>query len=170
MEVEPQNQIQTETKPEVILKLSSSDGQIITIDSKSAERALLLKGLIQDYTEESDIPIPDVCGATLSKIVEYLIHYKDSEPKEIPKPLPSSNLLDVTDEWDINFINSVDYHTCFDLITACNYMDCRALMDLACARIAALMKEKPVEELRDMWGIENDLTAEELKEWEEYQI
>ena len=153
-----------------IITMTSSDGQKITIDEKSAERSSLMKGLIQDYTENSDIPMPDIRGEVLKKVVEYLTHYNESDPKEIPRPLPSANLLDVTDEWDVTFINSVDLDTTFDIINGANYMDIKPLLDLSCAKIASLMKGKTAEEIRQMFNIECDLTEEELKEYEEYQI
>jgi S-phase kinase-associated protein 1 len=152
------------------IALTSSDGIKIQIDEKSAERSNLLKGLIQDYSEDSEIPMPDIRGDVLKKVVEYLSHYKESEPKEIPKPLPSANLLDVTDDWDVTFINSVDLDTTFDVINAANYMDIKPLLDLSCAKIASLMKGKTADEIRTMFNIECDLTEEELKEYEEYQI
>lgn len=152
------------------ITLISSDGQKIAIDEKSSRKSNLLKGLIQDYTEDTDIPMPDIKGDILKKVVEYLTHYTESEPKEIPKPLPSANLLDVTDEWDVTFINSVDLDNNFDIINAANYMDIKPLLDLSCAKIASLMKGKTAEEIRTMFNIECDLTEEELKEYEEYQI
>ena len=153
-----------------IITMTSSDGQKITIDEKSAERSSLMKGLIQDYTENSDIPMPDIRGEVLKKVVEYLTHYNESDPKEIPKPLPSANLLDVTDEWDVTFINSVDLDTTFDIINGANYMDIKPLLDLSCAKIASLMKGKTAEGIRQLFNIECDLTKEELKEYEEYKI
>ena len=154
----------------ITLTLTSSDGQKIQIDNKSAERSGLLKGLLADYSEDTDIPMPDIRGDILKKVVEYLIQYKDKEPKELPKPLPSANLLDVTDEWDVTFINGVDLDSTFDVINAANYMDVKALLDLSCAKIASLMKGKTAEEIRTMFNIECDLSEEELKEYEEYQI
>ena len=152
------------------ITLISSDGQKVSIDEKSCGKSNLLKGLIQDYTEDTDIPMPDIKGDVLKKVVEYLTHYKETEPKEIPKPLPSANLLDVTDEWDVTYINSADLDTNFDIINAANYMDIKPLLDLSCAKIASLMKGKTAEEIRTMFNIECDLTEEELKEYEEYQI
>ena len=133
-------------------------------------RSNLLKDLIQDYTADTDVPMPDIKGDILKKVVEYLVHYQETEPKEIPKPLPSANLLDVTDEWDVAYINSVDLDSNFDIINAANYMDIKPLLDLSCAKIASLMKGKTAEEIRTMFNIECDLTEEELKEYEEYQI
>jgi S-phase kinase-associated protein 1 len=152
------------------LILTSSDGIKVSIDEKSASRSTLVKGLLQDYQEEKDIPMPEVRGDVLKKVVEYLIHYKDSEPREIPKPLPSANLVENTDEWDANFINSIDLDTTFDLINTANYMDIKPLLDLSCAKVASVMKNKTAEEIRNMFNIECDLTEEELKEYEEYQI
>ena len=152
------------------LTLTSSDGIKMTLDEKSASRSTVIKGLLQDFQEDRDIPMPEVRGDVLKKIVEYLIHYRDNEPKDIPKPLPSANLLEVTDEWDVNFINSIDLDTTFDIINAANYMDIKSLLDLACAKVASVMKNKTAEEIRNMFNIECDLTEEELKEYEEYQI
>lgn len=155
---------------ELLVTLTSSDGQNIEIDEVSAKRSGLLKGLLADYEKGSEIPMPDIRGEILKKTVEYLIYYKEKEPKEIPKPLPTANLLDVTDEWDVTFINSVDLDSTFDIINAANYMDIKPLLDLSCAKIASLMKGKTAEEIRTMFNIECDLTEEELREYEEYQI
>ena len=76
----------------------------------------------------------------------------------------------MTDEWDVNFINGIDLDSVFDLINAANYMDISSLLDLSCAKIASLMKGKSAAEIRAMFNIECDLTEDELKEYEEYQI
>ena len=152
------------------LTLISEGNQKIQIDSKSAERSHLLKGLIADYNQKEDIPLPDIKYDILKKVVEYLAHYKDKEPQQIPKPLPSQDLKEVTDEWDVNFINGIDLDSVFDLINAANYMDISSLLDLSCAKIASLMKGKSAAEIRAMFNIECDLTEDELKEYEEYQI
>ena len=142
------------------LTLTSSDNQKIQIDSKSAERSHLLKGLIADYNQKDDIPLPDIKYDILKKVVEYLAHYKEKEPQQIPKPLPSQDLKEVTDEWDVNFINGMDLDSVFDLINAANYMDIAPLLDLACAKIASLMKGKSAAEIRAMFNIECDLSED----------
>jgi len=152
------------------LTLISSDAVKIQIDSKAAERSNLLKGLIQDYSEDSEIPMHEVKGDVLKKVVEYLNHWSNGEPKEIPRPLPSNNLKEATDEWDAEFIESIDIDTVFDIINTANYMDIKPLLDLSCAKVASIMKGKTAEEIRQIFNIECDLTEEELKEYEEYQI
>ena len=151
--------------------LISSDNQKIEIDSESAQKSLLLKGLITDFSNQQDpIQMPDIKYEILKKVVEYLTYYKDKVPKDIPKPMPSANLSEVIDEWDVNFINNIELDNVFDLINAANYMDISSLLDLSCAKIASLMKGKTAQEIRAMFNIECDLTDEELKEYEDYQI
>jgi len=55
-----------------LLTLISSDSVKIQIDSKSAERSALLKGLIQDYSEDSEIAMHDVKGDVLKLLSIYL--------------------------------------------------------------------------------------------------
>ena len=151
------------------LNLTSSDGQKITIERKAAERSGIIKDMMQDFEGSTEIPISDVRGDILKKVVEYLSHYADSEPRELPKPLPSAELRDVVDEWDVKFID-INNDTVFDIINAANFMSIKPLLDLACAKIAVQMKGRTAQEIRDLFNIENDLTEEELKEYEEYQI
>ena len=153
------------------LVLVSSDNQKIEIDIESAQKSHLLKGLITDFNSQQEpIQLPDIKYDILKKVVEYLTYYKDKTPKDIPKPMPSANLSEVIDEWDVNFINSIELDGVFDLINAANYMDINSLLDLACAKIASLMKGKSAQEIRAMFNIECDLSEDELKEYEEYQI
>ena len=84
--------------------------------------------------------------------------------------MPTTNLSELVDEWDVNFINSIDLDNVFDMIKAANYLDITSLLDLSCAKLASLMKGKNAQDIRNMFNIECDLTDEELKEYEEYQI
>ena len=154
-----------------LITLVSSDNQKIDIDSESAQKSNLLKGLISDFNvRQEPVQLPDIKYDILKKVVEYLTYYKNKIPKDIPKPMPSANLSEVTDDWDVKFINSIQLDSVFDLINAANYMDIPSLLDLSCAKIASLMKGKTSQEIRTMFNIECDLTDEELKEYEEYQI
>ena len=109
-------------------------------------------------------------GKTLKRIVEYLIHYKNSEPKDIPKPLQDSKLDKILDKWDYDFIIGVSMPDCIDLINATNYMDIPSLLKLACARIAARMIELPLEEVQKTFGIECDMSEGEISQFEQYNL
>ena len=149
--------------------LISSDEQKFEIDIESAKLSGFLIGAIDNSKPDQTIPT-DVKSDMLKKIVEYLTHYKGVKPKDIPKPLPSSNLSDSIDEWEINFINGIELDNLYDLINGANYMTINSLLDLASAKIASLMKDKTLEEMRIMLNTECDLSEEELKKLEELKL
>ena len=155
---------------EKTITLKSSDNQSFQIGTKAASRSKLINDILKDYQDESDFPLPEVDGKTLKKIIEYLEHYKDSEPKEIPKPLKDSKLENVIEKWDADYILPIPKEECVSIINAANYMDIPSLLQLAYAKIAALMMDLPVEEIQKEFGIENDMTEEEAAEYDKYPI
>ena len=42
-----------------------------------------------------------LCVLCLPLDLDYLTYYKNKNPKDIPKPMPSANLSEVIDEWDV---------------------------------------------------------------------
>ena len=81
---------------------------------------------------------------------------------EIEKPLRSSKLADLVSEWDAKFVD-VEQTILFELILAANYMDCKSLLDLTCAKVASMIKGKSPDQIREQFGIVNDFTPEEEK-------
>ena len=49
----------------------------------------------------------------------------------------------------------------YDLIAAANYLDVPSLVELGCAKVGSLMLNKNIQELRQMFNIQNDYTPEE---------
>ena len=152
------------------IKLISGDGTEISINSKSGIRSNFIKNKIGSYNKTKAINIPEVTFEILEKIVEYLEHYKDKEPKQIPKPLPTINLNQIIDEWDFNFISNMDINYIIDLISSANYMGIPSLIDLGCAYIVSLIKGRSADEMREMFDIECDLSDEKIKEISKYHI
>ena len=64
------------------------------------------------------------------------------------------------DSWDYQYID-LELEIIFEIILAANYMDIRPLMDLACAKVASIIKGKSPEEIRKVFNIQNDFTPEE---------
>eukprot|EP01083_Nonionella_stella_P104749 300623_1 len=79
---------------------------------------------------------------------------------EIEKPLKSSNMKEVVQEWFAEFVN-VEQSLLFELILAANYMDIKPLLDLTCATVASMIKGKTPEEIRRTFNISNDFSPEE---------
>ncbi len=150
------------------ITLISSDDKRIQIESKNVEKSDFLKNKIRNTNKKNEINLPEINYNTLQKIVQYLIHYKEKEPQQIPKPLSSNNLNNVIDEWDINFIKNMDMNSIYDLINASNYLEIPSLLDLSCAYVITLIKGKSIEEMRKIFNIECDLSDEQIKEYESY--
>ena len=143
------------------ITLVSSDGEKMQIAAKAAQRSQLVKGIIEDYPDDAEVPLNNVKSNILKKIKEYLEHYADSEPKEIERPLASQNYQECVDAWDFEFIN-VDLDLVFEIILAANYMDINSLLELASSsKVASIIKGKTPEEIRKTFNIQNDFTPEE---------
>ena len=157
--------------PEIMtITLKSSDGQQFQIDIKSAKRSTYIADLIEEHKGETEFLIPEVEAKILKKIVEYLIHYKDTEPKDIKRPLNDSKIEKILDKWDYTYITSFALSDCVDLLNAATFMDIQPLLRLMCARIAALMIELPLDEVKTTFGIECDMTEEEKERFRKYVI
>ena len=140
--------------------LISSDGEKIEISAKAAMRSTLIKDSIQDCRDDIiEFTANNVKGNILKKIVEYLEHYKDTEPKEIERPLPSQNFKECVDEFDFNFTD-IDLNMIFEIVLASNYLDIKPLLELANAKVASILKGKTTEEIRRTFGITNEFTPE----------
>ena len=98
-----------------MITLVSSDGEKLQVTSKAAQRSQLVKGIIEDYPDDAEVPLNNVKSNILKKIKEYLDHYQDSDPKEIERPLASQNYQECVDAWDYEFIN-VDLDLIFEII------------------------------------------------------
>ena len=147
-------------------KLKSEDGVVFEIEEKCLEMSKFLKDLIIDYPDPvQEIIINQVNSKALKQIIDFLKHYEDSKPKEIPKPLPSGDLKEILDEWDYNFINPLSLEECIDLLNGANFLDITELVVLCSAKIASEMLVGTVDEVLDKFTWK-DITEEELKELE----
>ena len=154
-----------------VRKLKSKDGQIFEVEENCLGKSTVLKGLINDFPDpEAELPTNEVDGKTLSIVIEYLKHYQNSEPKEIPKPLPGPDLKPILEKWDYDYISPLSLETCIDLVNAANYLGINELVNLTSARLASEMINCPIEEARAKFGIVPDMTEEEMAEYDKYPL
>jgi len=131
-----------------LVTLVSSDGVEFKIEYKDIKMAKTVQQLVEDIGTDSPIPLMEVKGNILEKVVEYCKHHSNK---------PDS---DGDDPWDNEFMD-VDQNTLFELILASNYMDISSLLELTCQKVADMIKGKTTEEIRTMFDIEDDFTPEE---------
>ena len=156
---------------ERIRKLKSKDGQIFEVDEKKLKVSQFFNDFMKDFPDcETVIEVTEVASNSLKKIIEYLEHYEKESPKEIPKPLPHSDLKPIISEWDYGFINPMNLEEVIDLVNAANYLNIESLVNLACARLASEMTNCSIEEARTKFGIECDMNEEEIKEIDKYPL
>ena len=125
------------------VKLVTSEGEKIEVDVAVASRSVLIKGMIDDAGVEEDIPLPNVKKNILAKVVEFCTYLGDHPPPEIEKPLRSNNLNDVTTQYYADFVN-LEQEVLFELILAANYLDIKPLLELSCAKVASVIKNKSI--------------------------
>ncbi|KAJ3023843.1 hypothetical protein HKX48_000531 [Thoreauomyces humboldtii] len=144
-----------------MVKLTSSDGQEVSVAKEIACQSVLIKNMLEDVGDSDDqpIPLPNVSGPILAKVIEYATHHKDDPPQPAEDEVKLRSSEDI-DEWDREFTN-VDQGTLFELILAANYLDMKTLLDLGCKTVANMIKGKSVEEIRKTFNIQNDFTPEE---------
>jgi S-phase kinase-associated protein 1 len=126
--------------------------------------------MLEDIGENEDqvIPLPNVTGPILQKVIEWCTHHRSDPPApdHSPGTLPDDFLrqqprtTDEIDEWDAEFVK-VDQGTLFEMILAANYMEIKPLLDLTCKTVANMIKGKSPEEIRKTFNIINDFTPEE---------
>eukprot|EP00835_Amoeboradix_gromovi_P006004 NODE_635_length_5742_cov_0.308701.p4 type:complete len:167 gc:universal NODE_635_length_5742_cov_0.308701:2442-1942(-) len=148
---------------QIKIQLKPHDGDAIEVDKEVAEKSQLIKNMLEDIGEEtSEIPLPNVTSAILSKVIDYCQHHRNDPPlppDDEASPYRSKNSYDI-DEWDAEFCK-MDQGTLFELILAANYLDIKPLLDVTCKTVANMIRGKSPEEIRKTFNIENDFTPEE---------
>lgn len=143
------------------VKLTSSDAQMFEVLDDVAFLSQTVKNLVEDAGTEDSIPLPNVSGRILAKVIEYCKYHVEAEKKVDDDKLAKSE--DDQKQWDQEFVK-VDQATLFDLILAANYLNIKGLLDLTCQTVAQMIKGKTPEEIRKTFNIKNDFTPEEEEE------
>ena len=158
------------------VKLKSSDGKIFEVPFDILQKSKLFTDINQnDEDEENEIELKEIDGKNLERIIEYLKHYKDIEPKEIPKPFPERTddafLRSIlNDDWTFDYIQSMTLEEAINLINVANYLQIDGLINILTAKLTHEMRNCDVEEARRKFGIECDMTEEELAEYDKYPL
>ena len=148
---------------ETPIKLVLKDQKEIEITKKAAELSELLKTAINDYPNETSFPLNEVDEKSGEKIKEFLTHCNGTAPAEIEKPITSNEMKNLTDEWSANFVDKMSTEELANLTVAANYMGINSLLDLCCAKVATLCKDKSDEEIFKNFNINETFSEEEKK-------
>ena len=159
-----------------IVKLKTKDNQIYEVSIDLLEKAKLISGIVEDASDEDDtIFLREIDEINLIRIIDYLVHYQKEEPKEIPKPFPERTddafLRSIlNDDWTFDFLQNMTLDEGINLINAANYLEINGLINILAAKLAHEMCNCDTEEARRKFGIECDMTEEELAEYDNYPL
>jgi S-phase kinase-associated protein 1 len=143
------------------IKLRSSDEKEFTISRKAAELSVLLKSTMMDFQGDIAVPLSELNANTCELVIQYLNHYDGGNPPEIEKPLKSCEMKEVTDVWSAEFVENLSMEQLVDLTVAANFMEIQPLLDLTCAKIASMCKDKTEEDILKTFGVTEPFTEEE---------
>ncbi|XP_051190384.2 SKP1-like protein 1 [Lolium perenne] len=105
--------------------------------------------MIEDGCAQNLIPLTNVKSIILAKVIEYC-----------NKHVVAAGAEHDLKSFDADFIK-VDRATLFEIILAANYLDIQGLLELSCQTVANMIKDMTVEQVRDVFNVENDFTPEE---------
>lgn len=145
-----------------IVTLQSQDGLELQVEVRFANQSVTIKNLIEDAGTKEKIPLPNVKGVILAKIIEYL-KYHGENPTVVTDDKSNATGSNELVSWDLEFCK-VDQATLFELILAANYLDIKELLDLTCKSVANMIKGLTPDEIRKTFGIVNDFTADEERQ------
>ena len=153
------------------VKLITSDNVTREVDVNLFKKCILLK----DYQGGEEIILNEVDVKNLDLIIQYLEHYKDMEPKEIPKPFPERTDEEfmkgiLNDQWTYDYLTNQTLEELINLVNAADYLQIEGLINIIAAKLAHEMCNCEVEEARKKFGIECDMTEEEIAEIDRYPL
>uniref|UniRef100_A0A7S1QW37 SKP1 component dimerisation domain-containing protein n=1 Tax=Neobodo designis TaxID=312471 RepID=A0A7S1QW37_NEODS len=139
--------------------------------SRSAvSQSALLKDLVASEEPGAELIVPVQGTATaLAFAVAFMeYHAANGAMPAIDRPLRAEPLAAVT-EFDRRLLHAVaptdkEHLQCLDVMCVASYLGIAGLVDLTSAGIGLIMRGKSVEEVRDIFRIEGDLSPEELAE------
>ncbi|KAK6462359.1 Skp1 family, dimerization domain-containing protein [Scheffersomyces coipomensis] len=142
--------------------LVSCDERQFKVDHIVAEKSITIKNLIgtlnpDGITEDFEIPLPNVKGEALDKVLEWFKYHKDTHFKYKWVPHSDSDddyfrkdQLETIEDWDGDFLK-VDKYMLFDIIVAANYLDIGPLRSMACNTVADMIRVRSESTLRRMF-------------------
>uniref|UniRef100_A0A915M4T8 alpha-1,2-Mannosidase n=1 Tax=Meloidogyne javanica TaxID=6303 RepID=A0A915M4T8_MELJA len=117
---------------------------------------------IRNDNKDTVIDIPFVDDQTLGRVLGWCKRHSKDEPlqdhelvKLRNKPVP---------EWDKNFLGYLSNSELFALTIAADFLDVPGLLDVCCKTIAGMLSGISAENIREKFGIVDDLTADEKAE------
>lgn len=127
--------------------LISSDNKQFSINIEDAKLSKLLESKMK--SDEDNITMEDLNGATLGKIVEFMKYYRTNPLNEVEKPIKTSNLYElVGDRWYGDYICGIRKKQLSSFSIIAEFMGIRPLIELVCIRLATIYRNKTPRQIK----------------------
>ncbi|KAL2019741.1 hypothetical protein VTK56DRAFT_9185 [Thermocarpiscus australiensis] len=156
------------------------NGKVFVVDRVVAEQAGIIQTLVGDFDKselgKSVIPLLiDVSDDCLAKVFKWMEHHKgDNQANAASKKTAAAdkevgdNKPDtVVDEpakltaWDKAMFDAVDSQMLYQILITANYLGIKPLVEMGCQVVADMIRGKTTQEIREILGLEDDLTPEQ---------
>jgi len=108
------------------------------IERKIVKMSGLLSN-IDSSDSEVELNTPDWI---MSKIVDFMTYHYDKPVKPVKKPIPTSDITRLLDNWDVNFIDNMETSKIIELANSADYYDIKDLIIVCLTSLACDYKSK----------------------------
>lgn len=144
---------------EIQVRLKTSDGKRFTLSKSEALCSNALRMIVQcnrNGSSQTDyIQLQYVNSKMLTKVLEWC-HRHPAVQDGCSGGHESDSIT-----WDKNFFKQMTHEDLLRLTHVANYLDIRSLFDACCQSVAKQWEGLKVDEIRKLYAIECDFTAEE---------
>ncbi|CAD6190710.1 unnamed protein product [Caenorhabditis auriculariae] len=143
-------------------EFTSCDGQTIQFPEPIVDRITLLHRMREDMGNIAGVAtIAAATGANMQFMIDYLMQHKD-EPNIEASDMEARRARELKPEdWvllDVSIAKLLEY------MALANYFQCDFFLDCCAKMLAERLKDKSAMEIRQIFGLQNDLEDEEVRE------
>nr|CAD2194143.1 unnamed protein product [Meloidogyne enterolobii] len=156
----------TDEQMQMEIKCKTSDGGVINVCVSHLLQSNVFMNMWKDLDmspkdlEEFEFKV-NVETNTFSKVVEWMgEHIGKPDPKIEDDPATRQRKALTLSEYETDFFK-VGVEEIANLIKAANYLDIKSLYYYGCQAMANFIGNKTPEEIRELFGLEDDLTEDE---------
>lgn len=137
------------------IMVRTADGEVFELKKDVAMEIAIVKSFFQEDTVsyETVMPIPNVQSWEMAKLIEYC-----NKNLELKGKADGDKELKA---FQAEFINDQSTKSLLRLANVANYLEVKYFLDFLCQTVADRIKNKTVEYVRDLFGVENDFSPEE---------
>uniref|UniRef100_A0A915D576 Skp1-related protein n=1 Tax=Ditylenchus dipsaci TaxID=166011 RepID=A0A915D576_9BILA len=145
--------------------VKTQDGELFQVELAVISQSKTFSQMYEDLNlaegDQFEFPIPAVTSKVFEKVLQWCKdHVGLPEPVIQEDPATRERIWFKLNDAEKTFYN-VPMEQIVELLLAANYLDIKSLYLYGCQTVAALMKNKSPEEVRELFQLEDDMTEEE---------